>query len=267
MPVICHPSLSLTTHHSLSMNHPPQITLCLDFGNTRLKGAVFEGPALKEIIVLNDNISAHLHQIIEQHQPRFSILSSVIHHEEGIETLLSQHTLFHKLSAASRLPFSIPVGKPETVGADRLALAAAAVHLFPHQNNLAIALGSCITFNFINKHHQLLGGSISPGMEMRFKALNHYTAKLPVVHRTWNVPLIGYDTATNITSGVVLGMAKEIEGIIEEYKKKFGNFNAFLTGGDLPFLEPHLKSGIFADPHLLFKGLYAISHVNNVSAK
>ena len=177
--------------------------------------------------------------------------------------MLQKETSFHKLSNISKLPFTIPVGKPETVGADSLAIAAAAVDLFPGQNNLAIALGTCITYNFINSNHELIGGSISPGMEMRFKALAHYTAKLPVVKGDWNVPLIGYDTATNIQSGVVLGMAKEIEGIIDLYDERFGNFNAVLTGGDIPFLAPHFKKKIFADPDLIFKGLYAISKINH----
>jgi type III pantothenate kinase len=148
------------------------------------------------------------------------------------------------------------------MGADRLAIAAAAVYLFPKKNNLAIGLGSCITYNFINCDHQFLGGSISPGMEMRFKAMNYYTAKLPLAKANWNVPLIGYDTATNLQSGVVLGIAKEIDGMIDQYEERFGNFNVLLTGGDIAFFEPHFKNKIFANPDLLFKGLYAISKVN-----
>jgi type III pantothenate kinase len=155
------------------------------------------------------------------------------------------------------------VGKPETMGTDRMALAAAAIYLFPGKNNLAIGLGSCITFNFINKHNEFLGGSISPGMEMRFKAMHHFTAKLPLAKADWNIPLIGYDTATNLQSGVLLGIAKEIEGVVEEYEKRFGNFNVLLTGGDLAYFEPHLKKQIFAHPDLIFNGLYAISKENN----
>jgi type III pantothenate kinase len=98
---------------------------------------------------------------------------------------------------------------------------------------------------------------------MRLKSLNYYTAKLPLVKADSNVPLIGYDTATNILSGVVLGMAREIDGFIESYREKYRNFNAVLTGGDTVYLAPHLKNKIFADPDLLFKGLYAISEVNN----
>lgn len=238
-------------------------TICLDFGNTRLKAAIFAGEVLKEVIVLNDDTVAHLHQLLQQYQPQRSVLSSVVNHSPEIDTLLSKATHFHRLSHLSKLPLTIPVGKPETVGTDRLAIAAAAVHGFPKQNTLVIALGSCITFNFINNHHQLIGGSISPGMEMRFRAMHEFTAKLPLVKGDWNVPLIGYDTVSNMQSGVVLGMAKEVDGIIEMYRSRFANFNALLTGGDIPILAPHLKNKIFADPDLIFKGLYAISTINH----
>jgi len=188
----------------------------------------------------------------------------VVNHPAEMETLLANHTQFHKLSHQSKLPFTLPVSKPEAMGTDRLALAAAAVHFFPQKNNMAIGLGSCITYNFINKFHEFLGGSISPGMEMRLKAMHHFTAKLPLVKPDWNIPLIGYDTTTNLQSGAVLGMAKELDGMIDEYKKRYGNFNVLLTGGDIGFFEPHLKNKIFAQPDLIFNGLYAISQVNNV---
>ncbi|MEI9807148.1 MAG: hypothetical protein WDO16_04235 [Bacteroidota bacterium] len=100
-------------------------------------------------------------------------------------------------------------------------------------------------------------------MEMRLKAMHHFTAKLPLVQADSNVPLIGYDTTTNLLTGAVLGLAKEIDGFVDAYKEKYGNFNALLTGGDLVHLAPHLKNKIFADPDLIFKGLYAISEVNN----
>jgi type III pantothenate kinase len=238
-------------------------TLCLDFGNTRLKAALFNNDVLEQVIVLEADATAHVQQLLEQYGPAFSILSSVINHPPEIESLLAQKTIFHKLGHQLRLPFTIPVGKPETVGADRLAIAAAAVDLFPAQNVLVIALGSCVTYNFINQQQQLMGGAISPGMEMRFKAMHQFTARLPMAKAHWNVPLIGYDTLTNLQSGVVLGMAKEMDGFIDEYKERFSNFNAVLTGGDIPFFGSHLKNKIFADLDLIFKGLYAISKHNN----
>ena len=240
-------------------------TLCLDFGNTRLKAAIFNGEELEEKFVLNGDGLNDLSTILQKFKPTISILSSVVHHQEKIEELLSSSTQFHKLTNESKLPFMLPVGKPDTMGTDRLAIAAAAVYLFPRTNNLAIGLGSCITYNFINCSHEFLGGSISPGVEMRFKAMNYYTAKLPLVKAEWNIPLIGYDTATNLQTGVILGIAKEIDGVIEEFESKFCNFNVLLTGVDIAFFEPHLKKKIFAHPDLLFKGLYAISKVNVLS--
>jgi type III pantothenate kinase len=239
------------------------VTLCLDFGNTRKKAAIFHDDEMKEGVLLQDDSVETVQSLIKKFQPQKSILSSVIDHNPAVEELLSVNTKFHKLSHLTKVAFTTPVGKPETIGADRLALSAAAVHYYPTSNNLVIGLGTCITYNFINKYHEFVGGAISPGLEMRLKALNYYTAKLPLVKADGNVPLIGYDTTTNITSGVVLGIAKEIDGLVETYRERFRNFNVLLTGGDIVYLAPHLKSKIFADPDLLFKGLYAISEVNN----
>ena len=238
-------------------------TLCFDFGNTRLKIAFFQNAKLAEVIVIENDEIATIKSILEKFDVQKTIFSSVINHNPEIEILLTQKTKFHKLSHLSKLPFTTPVGKPETIGADRLALNAAAVYFFPKQHNLVIGMGSCITYNFINADHEFLGGGISPGMEMRMRSLNQFTAKLPIVKPDGNVPLVGYDTVTNILSGVVLGMAKEIDGFIDVYKERYGNFNVHLTGGDLVYLAPHLKNQIFADPELIFKGLYAISEVNN----
>jgi type III pantothenate kinase len=238
-------------------------TLCFDFGNTRLKIAFFQNAKLAEVIVIENDEIATIGSVLEKFDAQKTILSSVINHNLEIETLLAQKTKFHKLSHLSKLPFTTPVGKPETIGADRLALCASAVYFFPKQHNLVIGMGSCITYNFINADHEFLGGGISPGMEMRMRSLNQFTAKLPIVKPDGNVPLVGYDTVTNILSGVVMGMAKEIDGFIDVYKERYGNFNVHLTGGDLVYLAPHLKNQIFADPELIFKGLYAISEVNN----
>jgi type III pantothenate kinase len=249
-------------------NNLSTTTLCFDFGNTRLKCGVFIIDQLSEELTLENDHNDTIIELLEKYKPESTILSSVIDHNPQIEKLLAQQSSFVKLDATARLPFTTPVGKPESIGADRLALAASAVHFYNGQNNLVIALGSCITYNFINKYNSFLGGSISPGMEMRFKALTHFTAKLPLIKSGpesagWNFPLIGYDTKTNIQSGVLLGMAAEIDGIINEYKEKFEKFNVLLTGGDTVNFVQHLKNKIFADPYLILKGLYAISKYNH----
>jgi type III pantothenate kinase len=238
------------------------VTLCFDFGNTRLKCAVFsDGKFSEEILMVNDHAET-IQSIIQKYKPEKSILSSVINHDPAMENLLQQATRFHSLNHLSKIPVTTPVGKPDTIGADRLALVAAAVSIFPEKNNLVIGLGSAITYNFVNKSHEFLGGGISPGMEMRFKALHTFTARLPLVKAEWNFPLVGYDTKTNILSGVITGMAKEIDGMIDAYAEKYNNFNVLLSGGDIHYFADRLKNKIFADPYLMYKGLYAISELN-----
>jgi type III pantothenate kinase len=237
-------------------------TLCFDFGNTLLKCAVFKNGRFEALEILPEGSGEAVRELLQKHSPQKTILSSVIDHDIAVEQELAAASHFHKLSIDSKLPITSPVGKPHTIGADRLAMVVAAVNSHPKQHNLVIGLGSCITYNFVNKYHEFIGGSISPGMEMRFKALEHYTAKLPLVKPDWNFPLLGYDTVTNIQSGVLLGMAKEIDGIVEMYREKYSNFNVHLTGGDIGFFGSLLKNKIFADPYLIYKGLYAISEFN-----
>lgn len=238
-------------------------TICFDFGNTRLKAAIFENEKFSQEIILPNDEAATIENILDTYTPQKAILSSVIEHNPAIEKTLSDRTAFHKLSHLTKANFTTPVGKPETIGADRLALSAAAVHFYPGNNNLVVALGSCITYNFINQYGEFLGGSISPGMEMRFKAMQVFTAKLPLVQKDWNFPLIGYDTKTNMQSGVIAGITYEIDGFISEYARKYSNFNVVLTGGDTSYFAGQLKNRIFADPYFLFKGLYALSETNN----
>jgi type III pantothenate kinase len=240
-------------------------TLCIDFGNTRLKAAIFkEGIYCEEVNINNDKLSS-FEELITKYNPTHTILASVIDHNTELEDFLNAKTQFHKITHVSKFNFSISVSKKETIGADRLALIAAACQLYPNRNNLIIGIGSCITYNFVNQTHQFLGGAISPGMEMRFKALKEYTSKLPLVTADWNFPLIGYDTKTNLQSGVIVGIINEINGFIQNYDEKYGNFNVVLTGGHSPYFASQLKNKIFADVNFLFKGLYALSEINNTS--
>lgn len=237
-------------------------TLCLDFGNTRLKYAVFQNEDITASGTFPDESENSIKKVLEEFKPERTLLSSVISHSPRTVELLREYTDLKVLGAETKIPFHTPVTRPETIGADRLAISAYACNYYPNQNNLVIALGSCITYNFINKYHYFLGGSISPGIDMRLKSMHEYTALLPLIKLSWEFPLIGYDTRTNLLSGVVLGMAEEINGIIQNYQQKFLNFNVLLTGGNTADFAPHIKYKIFADPELIMKGLYAISKFN-----
>jgi type III pantothenate kinase len=238
-------------------------SICFDFGNTRMKAAIFNNHELLEVVVLNDGSLVEMEVLLDKFKPLKTILSSVIHHDKNIELLLAQKSKFHLLGPSTIINFTTPVGKPETIGADRLALVAAAVDLYPNQHNLIISLGTCITYNFVSNEHAFLGGSISPGTQMRFRAMHEQTALLPLIQPSSEFSLVGYDTKTNLLSGVILGIAAEIDGIIAAYEEKYANFNVLLTGGDICYFVPHLKKRIFADPNLIFKGLYAICEKNN----
>ena len=238
-------------------------TICFDFGNTRLKAAIFKNKVLEAIHEIENGAVQEVEKLLQAFTPEKTILSSVIHHDKAIENLLDKQTKFHLLGPNTKLNFTTPVGKPETIGADRLALVAAAVAEFPNQHNLIISLGTCITYNCVNNEPAFLGGSISPGMQMRFKAMHEHTALLPLIGPSNDFPLVGYDTKTNLLSGVILGMAAEIDGIISAYEEKYAKFNVLLTGGDICYFVPHLKKRIFADQNLIFKGLYAICEKNN----
>ncbi len=242
------------------------VTLCLDFGNTRKKAAIFDDDKFRESFSLPGDDAGTMETLLATYSPGCAILSSVINHNPEVDHLLNIATRFHKVSVNTRLPFTTPVSKPETIGTDRLALVAAAVHFFPGKNNLVIALGSCITYNFVNQAHEFLGGGISPGMDMRFKSMHEFTAKLPLVkglQADVGIPLVGYDTETNLQSGVKNGMLFEIDGMINKYAESYGNFNVLLTGGNSAYFAGQLKNRIFADSNFLFKGLYALSELNN----
>lgn len=238
-------------------------TLCLDFGNTLIKAAVYEnGEMIHEQTLPDQNIDT-FQQLQDTYKFNQTILASVVAPSAQLLNFLQTNSNFHQVSADSKLNFTIDISKPLTVGADRLTLAAAAAGLFPETNNLVISIGTCITYNFINQYHRFLGGSISPGMNMRFQSMHEHTANLPFVQSDFTTPFIGYNTKTSIQSGVNFGIISELEGIIERYLLKYDRFNVVLTGGQATYFARQLKYRIFADPNFLFKGLYMLSKLNN----
>lgn len=235
------------------------VSICLDFGNTNMKAAIFMGDRLIDKIIFNpEEALEKLKTLIDFHNPQKSILSSVVNHAKEIENLLQTHTKFHLLSTNTKIPFLNAYGSPETLGHDRIALVAGLAKQFPKEDSLVISVGTCITYNFLAKNNAFRGGAISPGIELRLRALNEFTQKLPYVSREGHISILGYDTETSIRSGVVNGIAAEMDGMIDRYEAQYGRINAVLTGGDGAFFESRLKSKIFADTHFLFKGLYAI---------
>ena len=236
---------------------------CLDLGNSRLKcGVMQQGELQQELFFTENNLLEEVQAALALYKPTASILSSVIDHPQELETLLAAHTTFIRLSHTLPLPVQLAYDKPETLGVDRMALAAGAWKLFPEQHSLIIAAGSAITYNFVHKTGSFLGGGISPGIDMRFRALHTFTDKLPLVKPDTQYAFIGYNTRQSILSGVQEGALAEVEGMITAYGRRYGNFNVLLTGGNLVFFASRLKSKIFASPYLMYKGLNSIVELN-----
>ena len=240
------------------------INLCIDWGNTNVKAAIFDNDKLQDSFVFSDGAAVEkLSSIIDAFKPAKAILCAVTNSTDEVAHLVKERIkIFVKLDSYTRLPIVNAYLTSDTLGADRVALATAAHMGAPDKNNLVISLGTCITYNFVQKNKTFRGGAISPGLHMRLKAMHYFTDKLPEVGLSGELLLLGYDTATCMRSGAVYGMAAEIDGMIRDFESQYPEFNAILTGGDAPYFATKLKSKIFADPDLLLKGLNLILNYN-----
>ncbi|MDT0650563.1 type III pantothenate kinase [Autumnicola edwardsiae] len=240
------------------------MNLVVDIGNTSVKMAVFQNNSLlhKLIFPLSD-FSNNFQKIkIQFPEIETTILSSVVKTISKEKKLLQRDTYFFELTQALSLPFENKYATPATLGKDRIALVAAAVAKFPKKNTLVIDAGTCVTFDFKNDKEEYLGGAISPGLEMRFKALHNFTANLPLLKPGENLELIGGSTEASMTSGVVNGLLLEIDGTIASYATEYEDLTIILTGGDAQFLSVRLKNSIFANSNFLLEGLNYILEFN-----
>ncbi|GJM27500.1 MAG: type III pantothenate kinase [Cyclobacteriaceae bacterium] len=230
--------------------------MAIDMGNTRTKAGLFTGYQLES--VLTNPEKNRLKGIVDENNIERVIVCSVATNLEVFEaeTGLEQVT---KLTSETAVPIKNLYGTPHTLGMDRLAAVIGAQHLYPNQNSLVIDAGTTITYDFISKDAEYFGGGISPGIDLRFKALNQHTFKLPRIHAVNTpVPLIGSDTKSSIQSGVINGVLAEIEGFIRSYEHKYPNLQVVMCGGDAGYFETMLKAPKIVVPHLVLIGLNSI---------
>ena len=231
--------------------------LAVDIGNTRIKSAVFEGDTLLETFVFEKKIlEKRIKYILKKYKKTSHLVVASVSDVEKeafckFETLVKIHFISHK----DPFPYTNCYHTPLTLGIDRMVLAAGAAIQFPNKNRLVIDAGTCITYDFIDENDNYLGGAISPGLQMRYEALNHFTANLPLLSIEDTDNFIGKSTAESIHSGVVNGLVYEIDSFIQEYKTQYINFIIILTGGDTVFLAKRLKNTIFANSNFLLESL------------
>ena len=238
------------------------MNLVLDFGNTRIKTAVFEGTNLKENRIFNSE--AELLTNLDSFQTiKNCLIGSVTNDHAKASELLSSKFKTIVFKANTPIPLQNLYKSALTLGSDRIAASVGAWSLFPSQNVLTIDAGTCIKYNFVNKTNDYLGGAISPGIPMRLKAMNYYTQALPLIETDKSYEkLIGQNTAESLLGGALLASACEVDGMIDRYKDQYEDLQVVVTGGDADYLCKQLKNRFFADQLLLLKGLNTILNYN-----
>ena len=240
--------------------------LVIDFGNTFVKIALFEKSKPIEIFILQNNETKKIKDILKKIKKNSAepniIISSVISYPKKIKLFLQKNFQFTEFTTATPIPLVNKYKTPATLGIDRLAAAVGATSIYPKKNILVIDAGTCITYDYINSKNEFVGGSISPGLNIRFKAINDYTANLPLLAPESIDYLTGNNTKQSILSGILNGTVAEMDGFIEMYKKQYKDIIIVLTGGDYKFFEKKLKSSIFAVPNLVLTGLNEILEFN-----
>ena len=238
------------------------MNLIVDIGNTCLKIALFEKNNLIEKSYLLDNYLDNIKNILSKNPVENSIVSNVGEINDELISVLNENTRLVLFKNILKLPFKNTYSSKETLGQDRIALVSSASYQFSDLNVLIIDAGTCITYDFKNHNNEYIGGGISPGIKMRFKSLNLFTSKLPLIDVFDDFELIGNNTKESLISGVVNGTTMEIDGIIQQYCDKFKNIRIILTGGDSKFLLKRIKNTIFADQNFLTKGLNYLLEAN-----
>lgn len=240
------------------------MNLIVDAGNTSIKLAVFE----KNKPVHFENAQQkmfleHIKKLFKKYPKiKKAIVSSVSSLGKKDIDALSIFCSVHQLSANSKTPFKNSYASPNTLGVDRIALAAAAFYYNGNSNTLVIDAGSCITYDMVNDYGEYVGGAISPGIAMRFKAMHNQTANLPMLEKDGILDFIGNSTESCMQSGVINGVCQEMDGVIDQYLGRFKDLTVILTGGDADFLSKRLKNSIFAHSSFLLEGLNYLLEYN-----
>lgn len=238
--------------------------LALDFGNSFVKAGLFEEDRLQLVKRFKTEDHEGLITFLKNHSIEAGIFASVIELPVDLREFLTHQLALLELTNKTALPVQVAYETPETLGIDRIASVVAARKLQPSRPVLAIDTGTCITYDFVTAEGVYSGGAISPGFQMRFKALNAFTGRLPLVSapEEKTVALTGLNTETSILSGVCNGIVHEVDGFIAAYRKKNDDLAVVVGGGDTHFFEKNLKNPIFAKSNLVLIGLNEILKFN-----
>ncbi|GAB4420556.1 MAG: type III pantothenate kinase [Bacteroidia bacterium] len=237
----------------------------MDFGNTRTKIGLFDeqGQLVQRWLAAGPGLEQQVQAVCDEIAPdtlmRVAWVSVAQRPPvaawdcwERFET----SPVFHRIDAHYPFPIENRYATPATLGTDRIVAVIGALKV-ARPPLLVIDAGSAITFDFADAQGAYLGGGISPGIAMRFRALHTFTARLPLVEPSADAPLVGDSTVDSLLSGVMNGVRAEISGIVHRYRSAYGpELKAFLTGGDMIYFENLDKTFNFADSDLVLRGIF-----------
>lgn len=238
--------------------------LVIDVGNSANKIAVFDNDEILFQKISELNLQQDIKTITTSYLIENIIVSSVKNDVDINELQIKEKFNYLEFNSDTKIPIYNKYKSHKSLGLDRLAAVIGANNIFPNHAVLVIDAGTCITYDKIDENANYYGGSISPGIKMRFKAMNQFTAKLPLVEfETSFNGNFGDDSITSMLSGVINGVIYELEGFIKNHLKINPNLKIILCGGDAAFFDTRFKNSIFAhlisyEPLLVLKGLNTV---------
>ena len=167
------------------------MNVCIDAGNTMTKIGYLQSGELIKTDSIPTKPPENLYKVFSGKEFDRIIWSDVSNAPSHVINYLKNKAKdFISLSRETSIPIKILYKKDENLGSDRIALATGAWALYPDTDNLIVSAGTCITYDFVTRDGSYQGGAISPGIQMRFKALHEFSAKLPLVNINEEPPII-----------------------------------------------------------------------------
>ncbi len=239
-----------------------KINIAVDIGNTRIKSGEFDGNELGEVLYWNSLMELYSNKKEETGQWMFCTVKG---NNQEIHQIFKD-TDYHILSMDSPMSISLDYKTPETLGMDRVSALIGAQNLFPDRNILVIDMGTCNTYDILDKRGVFRGGVIAPGFRLRMKAMHHFTKELPDISEEWELfahSKLGQTTKECLKTGSFDATILEIDGFIDLFQKEFEELSVVLTGGDASHFESKLKGPIFARSNLVLRGLNTVMNLHN----
>lgn len=163
-----------------------------------------------------------------------------------------------------RTGLNIRIDNPALLGADFVAAAIGAMDRYPLPA-IIVDLGTATKISVVDRSRTFIGGSIMPGVKVSLDALSNRAAQLPHISLEGPVPVIGTNTVDSMKSGVLLGAASMIDGMIARYEEAAGPAASVVACGALAdVVVPLCRREITVDSTLRIDGLYAAWRKNSV---